>query len=188
MRTVLYGAACSLDGFMAGADGAIDWLHFSADVRKIMADTWSRFDTILMGRKTWIDAQAQGGGGDSATAGLSTYVFSRTLPPDAAPGATIVSTDAGAFVRDLKGRPGKGICMMGGGELASSLFAAGLIDEVGLNIHPIVLGSGIPFFRDPGRRIPLTLTESRVIDGGCVLATYRVKHGVPNGAGMFSVD
>jgi dihydrofolate reductase len=63
---------------------------------------------------------------------------------------------------------------MGGGELARSLFAAGVIDEVGLNVHPVLLGSGAPLFRDAGRRITLELAESRVIDGGCVLSTYRV--------------
>ena len=50
-----------------------------------------------------------------------------------------------------------------------------LVDEVGLNAHPVLLGSGVPLFRDAGRRIPLELLESRVIDGGCVLARYRVR-------------
>jgi len=86
-----------------------------------------------------------------------------------------VSTDAGEFVRELKRQPGKGICVMGGGELACSLFEAGVIDEVGLNIHPVLLGSGVPLFRDAGKRIPLELTESRVIEGGCVFSNYRVK-------------
>jgi dihydrofolate reductase len=63
---------------------------------------------------------------------------------------------------------------MGGGELAQSLLAAGVVDEVGMNVHPILLGDGVPFFRDPGRRVHLALNESRVIDGGCVLSTYRV--------------
>jgi dihydrofolate reductase len=85
-----------------------------------------------------------------------------------------VRDDAGEFVRQLKEKPGKGICVMGGGELAQSLLAAGVIDEVGMNVHPILLGSGVPLFRDPGRRISLDLLESRVIDGGCVLSTYRV--------------
>jgi len=87
-----------------------------------------------------------------------------------------VSSDAGEFVRDLKRQEGKGICVMGGGELAQSLFEAGVIDEVGLNIHPVLLGSGVPFFRDPGGRIALDLVESRTIDGGCVYAIYRVRH------------
>jgi hypothetical protein len=48
---------------------------------------------------------------------------------------------------------------------------------VGLNVHPVLLGSGVPLFRDVGRRIPLALAESRVMDGGCVLSTYRVQRG-----------
>jgi RibD C-terminal domain len=66
---------------------------------------------------------------------------------------------------------------MGGGELAQSLLAAGLLDEIGLNIHPILLGSGIPLFRDPGHRVQLMLSECRPIEGGCILASYRVLHG-----------
>ena len=180
MRTVTYGAACSLDGFIAAADGSIDWLHFSRDVHDIMATYWATVDTMLIGRKSWsaIPRPESDSGGDAAIiagmASVTTYIFSRTLKGVSAPGTHIVSTDAGEFVRDLKRKPGRGICVMGGGELAQSLFAAGVIDEVGLNIHPIILGAGVPFFRDPGRRIPLTLVEARTIDGGCVLATYRV--------------
>jgi dihydrofolate reductase len=173
MRTVTYGAACSLDGFIAPADGSMDWLHFSRDVQQYMKTYWASIDTMLMGRKTWEVAAAQGGGGGGGMRGITTYIFSRTLP-SAPRGAHLIRDDAGEFVRRLKEEPGKGICLMGGGELAQSLFAAGVIDEVGLNVHPILLGSGVPFFRDAGRRIALELAESRVIDGGCVLSTYRV--------------
>ena len=109
------------------------------------------------------------------TRGITTYLFSRTMR-QAPPGVQLVSGDAGAFVRELKQQPGKGICLMGGGELAVSLLEAGVVDEVGLNVHPILLGDGVPLFRDAGRRIPLELLESRVIDGGCVLSQYRVRH------------
>ncbi len=175
MRTVTYGAACSLDGFIALPDGSMDWLHFSRDVQEVMRKYWETVDTMLMGRKTWEAAVANASvGGDAGMGGITTYVFSRTLR-SVGHGAQLVSGDAGEFVRQLKEKPGKGICVMGGGELAQSLFAAGVIDEVGLNVHPIILGSGIPFFRDPGRRIALRLTEARVLDGGCVLMNYRVK-------------
>jgi dihydrofolate reductase len=88
----------------------------------------------------------------------------------------LVAGDAVEFVRDLKRAPGKGICLMGGGELAQSLLAAGLVDQVGLNIHPILLGSGIPTFRDAGHRVRLRLTDSRMLEGGCILANYKVMH------------
>lgn len=177
MRTVTYGAAASLDGFITPGDGSMDWLHFSPDVQDIMGKYWATIDTVLMGRKTWEVAMASsggGGGGGGGTSGITTYVFSRTLR-SVGHGAHLVSEDAGEFVRHLKEQPGKGICVMGGGELAQALFAAGVIDEVGLNVHPILLGSGVPFFRDAGRRIALELTEARAIDGGCVFMSYRVR-------------
>lgn len=171
-RRVTYGAACSLDGFIARTDGDVDWLHFSDDVREIMKAYWAGIDTVVMGRKTWEVAAASGGGG-SPYGPMKCYVFSRTL--EDAPGAVLVSEDAGAFMRKLKEEEGRDICVMGGGELACSLFAAGVVDEVGINVHPVLLGSGIPLFRDPGRQVDLELTECRQIDGGCVMMTYRTR-------------
>lgn len=176
MRKVTYGAACSLDGFIAGPNGEVDWLHFGKDAQAVMADYWKRIDTLLIGRKTWEVANAAGqageGGGDMMT-GITSYVFSRTLASLPPGGGTLVRDDAGPFVRELKRTKGKEICVFGGGELAQALLAAGVVDEVGLSIQPVLLGSGIPLFRDAGR-IKLRLLENRTIDGGCVYATYRV--------------
>jgi dihydrofolate reductase len=172
MRTVTYGGACSLDGFIVGPDGALDWLHMSKDVNDIMESYWKTIDTLVMGRKTWEVAAAQGGGGLS---GVHSYVFSRTLRSIDRDGVTLVSTDAGEFVRALKEKPGKGICVFGGGDFAGSLFEANVIDEVGFNIHPVLLGSGVPGFLDAHRRIDLELLECRQLDGGCVYVSYRVK-------------
>ena len=178
MRIVSYGAACSLDGFIAGVNGEIDWLHFSKDVQDITKAYWKPIDTILMGRKTWDASVAMGGGGGAGVSSkIATYVFSRTLKSVTQPGVQLVASDPGDFVRELKGKPGKDICVMGGGELAQSLLGSGAIDEVGLNVHPILLGAGIPLFRDPGRRVRLELKESRTIDGGCVYSMYRVVEG-----------
>jgi dihydrofolate reductase len=183
MRTVTYGGAVSLDGFLTDPNGSIDWIHFSPDVQQVIADYWMRVDAVLMGRKTYVDAQARTARskrksattrGSTSTPAVKTYVFSRTLDAIDDPGVELVRGDAAAFVRDLKQQPGKDICLMGGGELAQSLLAADLIDEVGLNIHPVLLGGGVPVFREPGHRISLSLTECRTLDGGCVLATYRI--------------
>ena len=175
MRTVIYGAACSLDGYITAPDGSLDWLHFSRDVQEVATQSWAGVDVMLMGRKTWEFAAAQQGGGGGAPPGVTTYLFSRTLQESPGHGMRLVSSDAGAFVRDLKRQPGGKILVMGGGELGQSLFAADVIDEVGLNVHPVLLGGGVPLFRDAGRRIALELVENRTIDGGCVLATYRVR-------------
>jgi dihydrofolate reductase len=173
-RKVIYGGACSLDGYLAGRDGAIDWIHFSKDVEDIMRRSWASIDTILLGRRTWDFARAMGGGGEMPGVKAKSYVFSRTLKtiPDA--GAELVTTDAGEFVRRLKAQPGKDIMVMSGGNFATSLLQAGLIDEIGLNIHPLLLGSGVPALLDPGTRVKLELTESRQLDGGCVFVNYRV--------------
>jgi dihydrofolate reductase len=174
MRKVIYGGACSLDGFLAGPDGALDWLHFSKDVQDVIAKSWASTDTILMGRKTWEGAAGSGGGGGMK--GVKSYVFSRTLKSVPGKGVELVSTDAGEFVRALKAQSGKDIMVMSGGNFATSLLEAGVVDEVGLNVHPVLLGSGVPAFLNPGHRVNMELTECRQLDGGCVLVTYAVKH------------
>lgn len=172
MRTVTYGAACSADGFIATADGSYDWIRFSKDAESIMSDYWRRIDTLLMGRKTWDVAKGHKGGG---MPGVHSYVFSRTLDSIKRKGVTLVKDDAAEFVRELKERPGKDICVFGGGDLARSLFAAGVIDEVGFNMQPVILGAGIPLFVDAGRRIDLALKECRPIAKDCVYVVYAVK-------------
>jgi dihydrofolate reductase len=180
MRTVTYGGAVSLDGFLAGVDGSIDWLHFSKDVQQVITDYWKDVDTILMGRKTYAVSARQKSGktknGKREKPAMRTYVFSRTLKRIDEPGIELVAGDAVEFVRDLKRAPGKDICLTGGGQLAQSLLAAGLVDRIGLNIHPVLLGSGIPTFRDTGHRVNLILTENRLLEGGCILANYKVLH------------
>jgi dihydrofolate reductase len=177
MRKVVYGAACSLDGFIAAPDGSVDWLHWSDDVTRIMEEYWAASDTLVMGRKTWEAAAAMSpGAADSTMSGMQSYVFSRTLRAIDKPGVRLVTDDAGTFVRALKKEKGKNIIVFGGGDFARSLFEADVIDEVGLNVHPVLLGSGVPFFLDAGRRMKLTLTRCQQLHGGCVLLDYAVKH------------
>ena len=87
----------------------------------------------------------------------------------------IVTTNAVEFVRNLKEKDGQEICVMGGGDFAKTLFEAGLIDEIGFNIHPILLGSGIPLFLEMKEQINLELIESKTLKNGCLVVTYRVK-------------
>ena len=172
MRTVTFGAANSLDGYIAREDQGVDWLHWSDDVAALVAETWKGFDACLWGRKSYEAAERLGGG--PPTPGVRHYVFSRTLE-EVKGWAELVRGDAAEFVRRLKEAPGRGICVMGGGELARSLFAADLIDEVGVNVQPVLLGGGIPLFPPLGRQIDLELKESRTLAGGCVYALYKVR-------------
>lgn len=173
MRKVTFGGANSLDNYLARSDHAVDWLLWGKEVAALMGDFWKTIDAVLMGRKTYEVAARSGQSGGSSS--VASYVFSRTLA-DVPEGVQLVRSDAAEFVRELKLQPGGGICLMGGGELACSLFEAGLIDEIGFNIHPVLLGSGIPLFHPMSRQIDLELRECRVLSNGCVYVTYRVKH------------
>jgi dihydrofolate reductase len=139
-----------------------------------MADFWTTIDTVLMGRKTF-EVAARGGQANGYP-GVKNFVFSRTLKKEPGGSVTIISDDAVEFVRGLKEKDGKDICLMGGGELARPLFEAGLIDEIGFNIHPVLLGKGIPVFHPMSRQIDLELKECRAFTNGCVYVTYRVKN------------
>lgn len=171
MRTVTLGLASSLDNFIARPDHAVDWLVWSDEVSDLTAAFWKGIDTVVMGRKTYEAALRNG---ITAYPGVKNYVCSSTITAPG-PEVEIVSEDAAVFLRALKNRPGKGICILGGGELARSLFEADLIDEIGLNIHPVLLGTGIPLFYAMSRQIDLELLESRVLKTGCVYVLYRVK-------------
>ena len=173
MRKLTFGVACSLDNYIARADGSVDWLLWSKDAQAVTAAHWKGVDTVLMGRKTYETALRQGAGGGMP--GMQTYVFSRSLDAPAQTGVEILPVDAEEFVRDLKQRPGRDISLMGGGELAAGLLDGDLVDEIVLNVHPVLLGSGVALFHTQRRQIDLELIESRPLERGCVLSTYRVR-------------
>jgi len=176
MRTLIYGGAVTMDGFLAGPGGELDWLHWSKDAAGIMTESMQGVDTFLMGRKTYEAALAMQPESESPEdPSTKTYVFSRSWTKLPRSGAHLVREDAVAFVRHLKEQPGGKIILMGGGELAQELLAAQLIDEVGLNVHPLLLGTGVPVFRNLGLRLSFELLECRPIEGGCVFVNYKLR-------------
>ena len=175
MRKITFGGANSLDNYFARKDHSVDWLMWSDELAAFMKDYWATIDTILMGRRTYEVAMKQMKG-KNPYPGIKSYVFSRTLKPKKSKSLEIVGEDAVKFVRKLKNEKGKDICLMGGGDFAKTLFEADLVDEVGFNIHPVLLGSGIPIFYEMKRQIDLELIECTRFKNGCVLVKYRVKH------------
>jgi dihydrofolate reductase len=184
MRKVTFGVANSLDNYIARPDHAVDWLLWSDEAASVMRDYWKTIDAILMGRKTYEVAIGHYQGKKKSKSKskknpygeIKTYVFSRTLKQDEHEGVEIVSENAEEFVRNLKNQEGKDICLMGGGSFAKTLFEAGLIDEIGFNIHPVLLGKGIPLFYEMNRQIDLELIECQPFKNGCVMVSYRVKN------------
>ena len=179
MRKVTFGGANSLDNYFARKDDSVDWLMWSNEAASVMKDFWKTIDTVVMGRRTYEVALRMGAGG-GAYPGVKNYVFSRTMKQSArekVKNLEIISEDAADFVRNLKNQEGKDICVMGGGLLAKSLFEADLIDEIGFNIHPVLLGTGIPLFHEMNHQIDLELIDCKTFKNGTVLVSYRVKHG-----------
>jgi dihydrofolate reductase len=179
MRKVVYSLTNSLDNFIARADGASDWILMGDEVMNEFSKFFEKFDTVLVGRKTYDVAWAQSqetGGEEAGFMGMKTYVFSRTMKERSGEGVSIVTENAAEFVRGLKGESGKGIWLMGGGDLAASLFKENLIDEISLAIQPVMLGSGIPLFPETGKQIDLELLECKPYKNGIVVLSYRVKN------------
>jgi dihydrofolate reductase len=178
MRKITFGGANSLDNFFARKDHSVDWLMWSDEAAEIMKDFWKNIDTMLIGRKTYeVSLAMTKGKKNSGAFNVKTYVFSRTLKEvhdDEI--VELVSENAVEFVRDLKNQEGKDILLMGGGNLAKTFFEAGLIDEIGFNIHPVLLGAGIPLFYEMNRQIDLELIECRPFKNGCVYVLYSVKN------------
>ena len=171
MRKVAYGGAMSLDGFIAGPNGESDWIVIDPEID--FAAHMARFDTFLIGRKTF-DAVRRMGGGQQAK-GIRSYVFSRTLRAEDCPGATL-SADAVATVTELRRQPGKDIALFGGGELFRSLLAARLVDEVAVALIPVLLGGGVPLLPSPADRARLALTSHRVYAAtGTVSLEYTIR-------------
>lgn len=171
MRRVLYSVAMSLDGYIAGPGGDFDWIPEEPEID--WARFLGRFDTVLMGRRTWEVLASEGGAGP--TAGMRRIVFSRTLDPADHPGVEVVSEDAAGVVSELKAGDGKDIWLMGGGQLFRSLLESGVVDGVEAAVVPVLLGDGIPFLPAGGDPVRL---EPRGVETypttGLVLLSYDV--------------
>ncbi len=159
MRSVRYSVAMSLDGYVAGPNGEVDWILMDPDID--FSALTSSFDAVLMGRKTYEAARQQGEG--AGMPGLNPYVLSRSLRQADCPGVT-VSDDAGKTVTRLKAAVGKDIWLFGGGSLFRSLLGMGLVDRVEVAMIPVLLGGGVPLLPSPADRAKLKLTKHRVYE------------------------
>jgi dihydrofolate reductase len=175
MRKVALGVASSLDNYIARKDGTIDWILRAEEAASAMAEFFKTVDTVVMGRKTY-EPLLKSGAPFPALPGVKNYVLSRTLKESSDKGVEIIREDAAEFVRKLKMEDSQRVIAVTGGLLAKSLFEANLIDEVRVNIHPVLLGSGIPLFHETRHQIDLELVTCKAFKNGCVLVTYRVKH------------
>ena len=170
MRRVRYRVAASLDGYIAGPSGEIDWIVQDPSVD--FDAVYSGFDTVLLGRRTYELTRQPGA--PPWPPGWHLYVFSRTLNPAEHPAVTVVRTDVGSTVAALRAQPGRDIWLFGGGRLFSSLLAVGLVDRVEVALMPVLLGHGIPLLGSEAPRTQLALTRLESSNGGIVNLVYDV--------------
>lgn len=166
MRRIRYQVACSVDGYIADADGGTGWIVDEPGID--FAELYDQFDTLLMGRRTYEELRE----GNEGFWGKRVVVFSRTLRPQEHPGVTVVGDDIDGAIAALRAKPGKDIWLFGGGELFRSLLAAGHVDTVEPAFIPALVGGGRPFLPPPAPLHRLTLTSHRVFPSGIVWLEY----------------
>ena len=187
MRKVILAVNVSLDGYLEGPGGAIDWwtpdpemnVEFTADLR---ADV----DTMLFGRKAYHALNAafsqQATHPDSppelvdfATWMLDTpkVVFSRTRSDLLSPNDRLAGADIPEEVATLKQQPGKGLVLFGGSSTVQQFVQHRVVDEYRLKVYPVALGAGEPLFTDLKDRAGLALTHTKSYDSGIVTLRYQ---------------
>jgi dihydrofolate reductase len=170
MRKIILQVAVSLDGFIEGPNGEIDWCFTDQDYG--LKDFFKQIDTLFMGRKTYELMLRMG---DEATAGfpkLKQYIFSTTL--NEAKEGILISYNIQSEVQKIKKEKGKDIWLFGGAELTSSLMNLKLVDEIWLAVHPVILSSGKSTFPNLKERINLKLLDTRTYSTGLVFLKYSV--------------
>lgn len=177
----------SIDGFVAGPNGEMDWMVWNWDqalIDYVMALT-EPVDSIILGR---VLAQ----GFINHWAGLATnpetsdkfsvimhetnkIVFTKTLTSHDWQNTTLATGDLVEEITALKAQDGKDIIVYGGGSFVTNLIKNGLIDEYHLFINPTALGSGMPIFQGLEDKLPLKLVQSKGFDCGITVLHYSAK-------------
>ena len=170
MRKVILGVAVSLDGFIEGPNGEYDWCFTDQDYG--LSVFFKRVDTIFIGRKTYELVLAMGDNSGGNFPKMKEYVFSTTLDK-VKEGAELIKGNIKAEVEKIKSEKGKDIWLFGGAGLTTSLLNLGLVDELSLAVHPIILGGGKPLFNNVINKIKLNLIDTKTYSTGLVSLTYR---------------
>jgi dihydrofolate reductase len=183
MRKLIYSMTVSLDGFVAGSGGEIDWSAPDEELHRFHNQQVREIGVHLLGRRLyevmtyWETADENPSAPEHVLEfariwkDLPKIVFSKTL--ESVEGkATLVRNGVAEEVAELKEQPGKDLAV-GGAGLASTLIELGLVDEYRLFVSPVVLGAGTPYFPALDDRINLELVETRTFGSRVVYVRYR---------------
>jgi dihydrofolate reductase len=183
MRKLIASPFVTLDGFMSGSHGELEWNepYFDDEMGSYINEQFAALDTLLFGRATyqWFANYwpNQGVNDDPAFAekmnAVPKIVFSKTLEQAEWNNSRIVKENISEEIARLKQQPGKNLVIDGSPTLIHSFTKLGLIDEYRLRLHPVVLGSGVPLFKNLSETKNLKLVESRVFRSGVVILHYQ---------------
>ncbi|WP_353719364.1 dihydrofolate reductase family protein [Dyadobacter sp. 676] len=182
MRKIILDLAVSLDGFIEGPNGEIDWITMDDSVGSGLVDFLSGIDAIFYGRVSydlWGQYQPPAEASDpekqlwEAVHSKEKYVFSHTAVGDGK--ATFIHAGLAERVHEIRQRPGKDIWLYGGGLLITTFINLDLIDAYRLAIYPVILGEGKPVFDNIKRRVNLELRAVKGSDTGITYLEYARK-------------
>lgn len=177
MRKLVLQLAVSLDGFIEGPNGEFDWCFVDQDYG--MTEFFKRIDSVFYGRKSYeLTLSMADSSNEGAIPGMpkmKEYVFSSTLK-ELKQDAILVNGNIEAEVKRIKNEPGRDIWLFGGASLTASLLNLGMVDEISLAVHPIILGGGKPLFSQIDKRILLNLADTKTYSSGLVSLTYSLAH------------
>lgn len=167
MRRLVLFIATSLDGYIAGPSGEIDWLFQDQDYG--YAKFYESVEYVVMGRKTYETALSFE---QWPHPGKQTFVFTRTGAARGHPDVAFVRDEVRSFVERL--RPGQvgDIWLVGGAELTHAFVEADLLDELVISVHPVLLGSGIPLVRGAFLSRRYRLQSAQTYETGLVQLAY----------------
>jgi dihydrofolate reductase len=174
MRKIVSGLFISLDGVVEAPD---QWQfpYFNEEMGNAVQSLMGGSEAMLLGRRTYEEFAAYWPTSTDDFAGYMNdtpkYVVSNTLTSADWQNSTLVSGDVLKELARLKEQPGGNLGMTGSGTLVRSLLREGLLDELHLLVHPIIVGTGKRLF-DDGPRIPLRLTNSQTFSTGVLDLTY----------------
>ncbi len=172
----------SLDGFIAGPNGELDWHLVDPEFIRYSEEMLHAADMIVFGRITYELMAAywplpENIKGDPVVAermnGLPKTVFSRTMDKAMWENTTLIKDNLKENLTKLKHQPGKDILILGSGSIVAALTQMGLIDEYRFIINPVILGAGKSQFTSDADRTKLTLTGISKLTSGVVILTYK---------------
>ena len=185
MRKFKLQVQTTVDGYLAGPNGEMDWTTFpwTDDLNAYVNVLTEPVDCIVLGRKLaegFIPAWAAGPEGEDQESidwmnNTPKVVISDTLTESPWDNAVVVGGDLTEAVNRLKAQPGGDMIAYGGGTLVSDLIAKGLLDELHLFVNPTAIGAGLPVFPDLGVHQQLRLVAARPFDCGITALHYQPK-------------